>query len=352
MKLFTKEFILSFVVVFSPIIYPATVQAGFFSAVSQVFNSSASAKTKEDTVIRTNLQNMPLLQAPVNLDPKPYLTDASPVVVSDNALVAEISPRATIVDVNDVSNTLISTYVVRSGDSLAKIASIFNVSVNTIVWSNSLGSTPTLKEGQTLIILPISGVQHAVRKGETISGIVASYKADLNEVLEYNNLTLKDTLAVGDLLIIPDGEIRADVSAPATKTTSSKYVFKTNPVHGANGPYYPDYYMRPITGGYESQGLHGYNAVDLAAPKGTPIYASAAGVVIASMTGGWNGGYGNYIIISHSNGTQTLYAHNNENLVVPGQTVEKGQLIGKIGATGKATGPHIHFEIRGAKNPF
>jgi murein DD-endopeptidase MepM/ murein hydrolase activator NlpD len=75
--------------------------------------------------------------------------------------------------------------------------------------------------------------------------------------------------------------------------------------------------------------------------------------VIASLTnGGWNGGYGNYVIISHANGTQTLYAHTQKNYVKVGDRVEQGQLIAKIGLTGKTTGPHVHFEIRGARNPF
>jgi len=71
-----------------------------------------------------------------------------------------------------------------------------------------------------------------------------------------------------------------------------------------------------------------------------------------SVNGGWNGGYGNYIVITHPNGTQTLYAHNSENVVSVGEKVIKGQLIGFIGSTGKSTGSHLHFEIRGAKNPF
>ena len=74
--------------------------------------------------------------------------------------------------------------------------------------------------------------------------------------------------------------------------------------------------------------------------------------MIISREGGWNGGYGNYIVIKHGNGTQTLYAHNSRNVVKEGQTVTRGQLIGYVGSTGKSTGSHVHFEIRGAKNPF
>ena len=109
------------------------------------------------------------------------------------------------------------------------------------------------------------------------------------------------------------------------------------------------YYIRPIVGGRRSQGLHGRNAVDFAAPTGTPILASAAGTVVFS---GRNGGYGNLIVIEHNNGTQTAYAHNSKNLVKQGDVVEQGDIIGRVGSTGKSTGPHVHFEIRGAKNPF
>ncbi len=112
------------------------------------------------------------------------------------------------------------------------------------------------------------------------------------------------------------------------------------------------YYLRPISGGAKSQGIHGHNGVDLAASFGTPIVAAAGGKVILSRIGGYNGGYGTYVVISHTNGTQTLYAHMNANNVTVGQNVERGQVIGSIGMTGKTSGPHIHFEIRGARNPF
>ena len=112
------------------------------------------------------------------------------------------------------------------------------------------------------------------------------------------------------------------------------------------------YYANPVPGAILTQGLHGYNSVDLGAPLGTPIYAAAEGNVITSKQGGWNGGYGSMIVISHDNGTQTLYSHQSENVVSVGQKVSKGQLIGYIGSTGRSTGNHLHFEVRGAKNPL
>jgi murein DD-endopeptidase MepM/ murein hydrolase activator NlpD len=123
-------------------------------------------------------------------------------------------------------------------------------------------------------------------------------------------------------------------------------------LRGTGGPDLPGYYIRPVYGGTISQGLHGYNGVDLAAPRGTTIVAAAGGNVIIARGSGWNGGYGNYVVISHPNGTQTLYAHLNSVATYEGAQVEQGQLIGYSGSTGKSTGPHLHFEVRGAKNPF
>jgi murein DD-endopeptidase MepM/ murein hydrolase activator NlpD len=82
------------------------------------------------------------------------------------------------------------------------------------------------------------------------------------------------------------------------------------------------------------------------------LYAAAGGTVIISKNSGWNGGYGNYVVIQHPNKTQTVYGHMTTTVVSVGQAVTKGQLIGYSGNTGKSTGPHLHFEIRGAKNPF
>ena len=115
------------------------------------------------------------------------------------------------------------------------------------------------------------------------------------------------------------------------------------------------YYERPVTTCIKTQGIHGHNAVDLAASNhqiGEPIRAAADGQVIVSRDSGWNGGYGEYIVIKHANGTQTLYGHLNATDVNVGDSVTQGEVIGAMGSTGDSTGPHLHFEIRGARNPF
>lgn len=345
-KLFTTKLLLSCFVVLAP--HP--VSAGFFSSfLGDVVPEVSAANIEQSSV---NSQTMQLLQAAVNSNPNPNVSSSQLAVVSSGtAIMSEAGPEGTLADIDNDANTTISVYTVQKGDSFEKIAKMFGVSVNTILWANDLSRTSVIKDGQTLIILPISGVRHVVKSKETLKSIVLKYKADFDEVADYNNLTATSVLAVGDVIIVPDAEIVPVITKPKLPANAAKN--PTAALHGASGPSYPGYYIKPIKGGTRSQGLHGYNAVDLASPVGTPIYASAAGtVIISSFNTGWNHGYGNYIVISHPNGSQTLYAHMSANLAKVGDQVEQGQLIGKIGMTGKTTGPHVHFEIRGAKNPF
>ena len=331
------------VAVSAPIILQTkTVHASLFSFLSSIWGQPVSAKT-DQIASSSNSQTIALLQAATNIDPNPDKAGEITPIISGETLVADIAMT------NDTStdapiNTQISTYVVQSGDTASSIAKMFGVSVSTVLWANNISSKSALHAGDTLVILPISGINYTVKKGDTIQGIVKKYKADIGDVLSYNDISLSSTLAVGDTIIIPNAEVQ--VSVP------TKMVFKNNPAHDTNGPSYPGYYIRPIDGGRRTQGLHGYNAVDLADRVGTPIHAAAAGTVIVARTGGWNGGYGNFVIISHNNGTQTLYGHASKVLVSPGQQVDQGQTIALMGSTGESTGPHVHFEIRGAKNPF
>jgi len=319
---------------------PLTTHAGFFDTLTSLFS-----KVNEVISERSygNSQTMTLLQAATNQDPNPAKGGGEITLVGGSALLSENGPSGTIADVEDhTASGRISIYVVREGDSLSGIAKLFGVSVNTIVWANDI-KKGLITPGQTLLILPVSGVEHTVVKGDTLASLAKKYKADVNEIAQFNDLKAGVVLALGDILIIPDGEI----PAPTSGSTNS-----TARLRGAGGPVYEGYYLRPLVGGHRSQGLHGYNAVDLGAPVGTPVLAAAPGTVIVSRNYGYNGGYGNYVVVSHSNGTQTLYAHLSKNLVFEGYTVVRGQVIGEVGSTGKSTGAHLHFEVRGAANSF
>jgi len=312
------------------LLLPISASAGLFS----IFWGDSS---EENLFTNKNIQNMSLLAAiatPLNNQNYNIPT------IENNALVSNIGPSGTASEllIHKPTSDQISIYVVRQGDTLSQIAEMFNVTVNTIKWGNDL-SSDTLKVGDTLVILPISGVKHTVVGGDTVASIAKKYKGDADEIIAYNNLQKGDSLAVGSVIIVPDGEVLASPIYPGGSSSSGLKEYK-------------GYYMRPIVGGRKTQGIHGYNAVDLAVPIGTPILASADGEVIISRTSGWNGGYGNYIVVRHPNGTQTLYAHISKNNVSVGNTVKQGDVIGLVGTSGKSTGPHLHFEIRGAKNPF
>lgn len=321
---------------------PGSVNAGVFSFISSVFDRTTDITVVGSSEAHQNSQNMALLRAAVNANPDPAKGGGDITIIGDKALLAEAGPSGTAADVEEYKHTSdqIALYVVREGDTISQIAKMFGVSVNTIMWANGRERATSIRPGETLVILPISGIRHTVKSGETLAGIVKKYRGDFTEVLEYNGLSKSATLAVGDVITIPDGEMSS-----SRVTSSGSY--------GAGGsPTYSGYYINPLPGGRRSQGIHGYNGVDLAAPLGTPIIASASGTVIISRDYGWNGGYGNYIVIKHSNGTQTLYAHNSTNIVDVGQSVVQGQIVGYVGSTGRSTGNHLHFETRGAKNPF
>ncbi len=298
----------------------------------------------------------PTLQAATNVDPNPNKGLGDSIQTSDNAVLAYAGPAGTIADVASAApSDRISVYVVRPDDTLSEIASMFDVSVNTIIWANNLKSARDIHVGDTLVILPVSGTEHTVAKGDTLKSLAKTYNADATEIAQFNGLDESAPLSIGSTIIIPGGELAIPASTPArTKNGPVKSGEKIQePYLGGSGPTYLDYYQAPVPGGILTQGLHGWNAVDIGAARGTPIHAAAAGtVIVARNNGAWNGGYGNYVVIDHGNGTQTLYAHMTHPTVSPGQTVAGGQIIGHVGMTGMTTGPHVHFEIRGAKNIF
>lgn len=315
-------------------IIPVVASAGVWDW----FANRASAEERGNA--SPSIRTIALLSGNHNPNPEIARGGGDISIVDGSALSAEGSPLGAEGSIAGGGTGEISLYVVREGDTLSAIADMFDVSINTIRWANDIPTKGTINPGDKLVILPISGVRYTVKKGDTLASIAKKYKGDTEEILQFNGLTDSSELAVGDEIIIPNGEIipAAQKSAPAKK--------------GYSGPAYAGYYMRPINGGYRSQGIHGYNGVDLAAPAGTPIYASAAGEVIISRDTGWNGGYGVYVVIRHDNGTQTLYSHNSSNAVSVGQTVAQGDVIGYVGSTGRSTGAHVHFEVRGAANPF
>lgn len=294
----------------------------------------------EETTAKISEQAL-YLRAATNIDPNPSKGGGDITIVGGVALLAETGPSGSIADIEEGTHSdQISLYIVREGDTLSGIAKMFGVSVNTIRWANDLPRATALRSGQALSILPVSGVRHVVKSGDTIASIAKKYKGDVEEIREFNDFEENIKLAIGDIVVVPHGTIEAPATPSPKKPT------------GTSGPDLGSYFMRPLAGGNRTQALHGYNAVDLGAPSGTSVLAAAAGVVVIAKEYGWNGGYGNYVAIQHDNGTQTLYAHMRAITVDTGDTVAQGTIIGTVGSTGRSTGPHLHFEVRGARNPF
>lgn len=329
-----------------PFIIPYAAHGFSFPAAFSFFSSLSDTSEVHEEAPQLRLHSFigtPALRAALNIDPNPAKGGGDITVVGDVALQAELGPSGTLADIEVArpGADQISIYVVREGDTLSQIAELFSVTTNTIVWANDLRRGNVIQPGQTLAILPVSGITHTVKSGDTLASLVKKYEGDVAEVLEFNGLSEGTSLAVGDSIVIPYGV------APQTSSVSTRAI-----ASGAGGPTIDGYFLRPIVSGRRSQGLHGYNGVDIAASTGTNVLASASGEVIISRSFGYNGGYGQYMVVRHPNGTQTLYAHLSQNYVFAGQSVVQGQVIGAVGNTGRSTGPHLHFEVRGARNPF
>jgi LysM repeat protein len=248
--------------------------------------------------------------------------------------------------ISDLPKGEVTDYRVMEGDTVSSIAIKFGISIDTIVWENNLKSVSAIKPQQILKILPMTGVRYKVNRGDTIYSIAKNYSVDAQNIIDYpfNTFSNDETFAIqaGQELMIPDGvkprEIIIDTKRYLAKTVA--------PIPGVVGE---GNFMWP-TAGHISQRFYWYHrAVDIASRDAPAIVAAQGGTVISA---GWNGGgYGNYVVIDHGNGYQTLYAHmlNNSIVVKAGERVKQGQKIGILGSTGRSTGPHLHFEIKTSK---
>lgn len=331
------------------ILQPNPTHAGVFSDFTDKVKAIFLPASLDQTETSPTTQNMSVMR-PVVVDGD----DLNGAILDDDSSSTDLlsvtsgSLRVSTEQIDFPTNDTISVYEVKKGDTLSTVAKLFGVSKNTIIWANDLKSE-SIAPGSTLVILPMTGIKHTVKKGDTLSTIAKKYKADAADIAKFNGLSADDDLAVGDTILVPEGEITVTV----TKKSSSGKLVVTERLLDSYSYTAPDgFFIRPLVGGRKTQGLHGHNGIDFGANVGTPVLASAGGRVILSKMGGYNGGYGNMIIISHDGGTQTVYAHLSKINVVTGQSVAQGQAIGAVGNTGKSTGPHLHFEVRGAKNPF
>ncbi|MCX6706270.1 MAG: M23 family metallopeptidase [Candidatus Woesebacteria bacterium] len=260
----------------------------------------------------------------------PWEVNIQPMVLS---AFAENADMQTVI--SDVRDKIIE-YKVQSGDTLSRVAEKFGVSLETIRWQNNL-TKDAIKEGQILKILPVTGVSHTVKKGDTVYSIAKLYDTSPQAVVDFpfNTFSNDETfeLAIGQVIIIPDGVMPKE--QPAVR------IRQITPNAGtvvASGNF-----VWPTAGTITQRFVWYHKGIDIANSGMPDVLAADSGTVVTS---GWtNVGYGNYVVIDHGNGYRTLYGHMQTIYVVAGQTVARGSRIGKMGSTGRSTGPHTHFEV-------
>jgi LysM repeat protein len=272
---------------------------------------------------------------------------------SDPPRAQTVSRSASIQAAND-PETQVATdvrpivhYHLGADDTLQTLANFFHVTPEVIAFSNGI-TDPTLKnqQGREILIPPGQGALYTVQADDTIDSVAARFKVDAKAIMDYNRLYFEpEHFAPGQLVFVPGAVVPALVWQTADQEEAD-----TAPV--------PNVYERPAPPAPPSNGLLGWpvanpfitqyfwayhQAVDLAVPYGSPIYAAADGVVSYS---GWVPVGGLCVQLKHAGGLDTGYYHTSVVYVTAGEKVKKGQMIARVGLTGFTTGPHVHFEVK------
>ncbi|MBE3119370.1 MAG: M23 family metallopeptidase [Candidatus Atribacteria bacterium] len=265
-------------------------------------------------------------------------------------------------EISSSTNYSIGEYTVARGDALFSIAKEYNIKPETLLWANydTLQDSPdSLRVGQKLNIPSTDGVYYKWQEGDTLDSIAQKFEASVDDILNWpgNNIDLTNPDIKPDTYVMVPGGHREFVQwlIPTVARGRSG----TASIGGAacgGGPVGSGAFVWP-TGNHSVSGNEywsGHLGIDIAAGEGALVWAADAGVVTIAQ-GGWNGGYGNVVMIDHGNGWVTVYGHLRQINVVPCQAVYAGQLIGLAGNTGNSFGAHLHFETRqggGYQNPW
>lgn len=305
--------------------------------------------------VNMQLSKTSTLLAQNNLPTARQVLAASTVVVNQDAPktsapLASLSGSTVLKPNPSSSNNLplkrdVEIYQVRGGDTLARIASAYGVTVDTIVWENNLPASGNIKPGQELKILPVSGIEYTVKPGETISGIAKKYNVDPEDIMDYNNIESEELIFPGDVIIIPNGIKKApptpqrqEYLAGLQKDDYKKVDVPDDYQGGSSGLVWP----MPAATRLSQKFWSGHRAIDVPC-RDCEVKAAGDGIVELA---GWQKGYGNTIVINHGNGLKTRYAHAKQLLVSAGQSVKQRETIMISGSTGRSTGPHLHFEVK------
>ena len=226
------------------------------------------------------------------------------------------------------------SYRIKQGDMISVIAEKYGVTQDTIISVNNIRSSRLIQIGQYLKIPSMPGILYTVKtNGETVDTIAEKYEVDPVKCAKVNNMDETASLTAGLTLFVPDAEMDW-----VTRQEINGDLF-VKPIHTRFN--YSSYYgWRQSPFDPSKRTYHG--GTDMACAQGTNIYAALDGTV---TTAGWSDVYGNYVIVSHHSGYQTLYGHMSKITCYKGQHVGTSTVIGKVGSTGKSTGPHLHFAV-------
>lgn len=253
-------------------------------------------------------------------DKSEHVDDTGNISLSNSSLIYALQPVE------------FQKYTVKPGDNITRISKKFGLSnISTLIAVNNISNARKLQAGEVIKIPSTDGIVHSVKSNENLTGIATKYGVSVATLLDVNDLST-DVLYAGQNIFIPGARL-------------DSYSLKM-----AMG----ELFKCPITAKWRLSSPYGYRAdpftgvrkfhtgMDLAAPTGTPVKASLDGKVVAVS---YNQVYGNYVIISHINGYQTLYAHLHTTTCKVGQRLDQGQKLGLVGSTGYSTGPHLHFTV-------
>ena len=264
-----------------------------------------------------------------------------------NAIVRQVWLKT---DITSKTTYTVSDYTVQAGDALFSIADQNKIKPETLLWANNdilKGSPDSLRIGQVLKVPPVDGVYYKVQTGDTLASIAKKFSADLDDILNWpgNSIDLTTQQVVpGDYVMVPGGQEKTVAWVVPSVASSGALNSAGNPC--GPGPVGSGFIWP--TGNHYLSGNNfwsGHPGIDIAAGLGAPVWAASAGTVTIAQ-GGWNGGYGNVVMIDHNNGYLTVYGHLSLITVSACESVSAGHGIGLAGSTGNSTGPHLHFEIR------
>ena len=263
----------------------------------------------------------------------------------DNMIIWELPSDEMIASMADRflgKNVQIQIHRIELGDNYWIIAKTNHVDIDTILGCNPYLTSVYAGVGEIIIAVNKLGILHYIQGNEDLNILSKLYNIEEREIRKNNKISIFKKLRKGDILFIPKAKPKVYTS-DMYKWVKKRRMFCV-PTNGWVAGRHFGYQMHPI---YKVMKFH--KGIDMKAPKGSSVFASADGVVAGTGRGGT---YGKVIIINHPGGYQTRYAHLWKIYIKTGQKVKQKQCIGRVGNTGLSTCPHLHFEIRKNGKPI